>query len=166
MFIQMRHLRKYLTVITALLLLFFPCQGLSQINFTGHLITDEFRPMKIKTGDLDNDNDIDIVVLCVGDSTIWLENDGDGGFNEHLITRQIPLWSELGIYDLDNDSDEDIVSCRNTVVWLENDGFMNFDNDALYDTNQEGQFVTHSDVDSDGDWDLVVCEYGGSLVCL
>jgi hypothetical protein len=130
-------------------------------------------PYVIRTGDVDNDGDLDIVARLFNDSLsellVWYENlDGLGGFSEALLIREIPDSSyDVVLVDLDNDDDLDIVTSfwwdseLNGMYWLENmDG--NFEDPQLIyqPAFLASDFtkivsITPVDLDNDGNIDLL-----------
>jgi len=80
-------------------------------------------------GDLDGDQDIDIIVFTLqnfnleDDSIIWLINDGEGNFTQQIIAEQPhnSLSHKAVILDLNQDGRNDIVySFPSHLEWLEN----------------------------------------------
>lgn len=92
----------------------------SHNRFSGHL--DE-----IKTADIDNDNDIDVIGILnhsQDKKLILLNNDGSGNFSRTFISGKYHTTSNknsIDIADIDNDGDWDIVAnCESQLVWYEN----------------------------------------------
>ena len=118
-----------------------------------------------ETGDLDGDNDIDIVVIGRdGSGTVrWLENDGNsnpsfqdnGGFT--YSSGDGPTSAK--IVDLDGDGDNDIIVTMfngSRIVWYENNGA----SDPSFSLNTfSGSIKSYQcdagDLDGDGDVDVL-----------
>ena len=111
-------------------------------------------------GDIDNDNDIDIVVPGFGDGKIlWFENVSDNTLwkkHEIAVLGSYSVWTTLA--DIDGDSDLDIVAARyyaGSIVWYENqlpDSSWSMNRIAALPGTALGECV---DLDNDGDLDLV-----------
>ncbi|RKE95153.1 T9SS type A sorting domain-containing protein [Ichthyenterobacterium magnum] len=125
---------------------------------------------KISIGDLDGDNDNDIISVSKYDGRIsWHENlDGQGDFsNEQIINSSLTdQVHSLDLKDVDNDGDNDIVvGTHYGIYWLKNaDGLA-----GSWEINQIGANVGSvseielNDLDNDNDND-VVCFDGNAIV--
>lgn len=132
-------------------------------------------PMTIDVGDIDNDNDEDLMIgLYDNDQILWYENtDGMGG---DFSSAQLVNWdsgdSSLGggpqFYDFDGDGDLDVivtglsttqdpVGGLNVIFWYKNiDGQGTFEYAGMIETGvREIYAVFPVDLDSDGDSDIV-----------
>ncbi len=93
-------------------------------------------PTAIFLGDLDNDNDIDVVFASQYERKYgWKENlDGQGNFGSEIILSSGSLEPvSVFISDLDGDGDNDIVAAsrlQNEIVWFENSPIL-----SLYENN-------------------------------
>lgn len=98
------------------------------------ITTDAESPRGLKTGDLDNDGDLDLVSASFLDNKIaWYENqDGLGSFSDQqIITQNAIHATSIDIKDIDNDGDLDIISSSNKLEWYENS--------LILDLNQNNQ---------------------------
>jgi hypothetical protein len=73
--------------------------------------------------DMDEDGDIDAATCAFGSKEAWwYENDGKGGFTNHLVTKDQEAY-DIRAYDIDLDGDLDLLiggRGSNNVVWCEN----------------------------------------------
>ena len=132
----------------------FTARPLPEINYP-HVIP----------GDLDGDNDLDLLVKSAGNPStpsegiLWLRNDGEGNFTK-LAIAPMPSRYEVALGDLDNDGDLDVAawsSDREEIFWYANDGNGSF---AAHQTiTSVGRFfipdLNIADLDGDGDQDIV-----------
>ena len=118
-------------------------------------------------GDLDNDQDLDIVVVNEGTTagTVWM-NDGNGSYTAHPTA---PTFidgnsSAVALGDIDGDADLDVVVAnlnnQAQTVWL-NDGEGVLSTHPISPTFGLGASfdIALGDLDSDGDLDAVVANY-------
>jgi hypothetical protein len=113
-------------------------------------------------GDLDGDNDIDIVLAIFGNSkVVWFENlsAGTTWLQHSIASLNNPYWSTVG--DIDGDNDPDVISgsYNGIINWYEN---------TLPDTTWQSQQIGNLlenvigesvDIDGDNDKDVVVSEF-------
>lgn len=120
----------------------------------------------IDLGDLDGDNDLDIVVIGgnnANDSKIWwIEN--KGGANEwgiqRLINENINEGNMIKVVDLDKDGDMDLISTSrddNKLAWYENtNGSALFTQRTITTGFSNPWTIETGDLDADGDLDIAV----------
>jgi hypothetical protein len=127
-------------------------------------------PTSFKTGDIDGDGDIDVVVGFYSSNAeeneiIWYENtDGNGAFTDmHLITTSVHGVLSIFCSDIDGDGDIDLISGSKydyLLAWYENiDGNGTFGNQnviADLDVSHYPNDIFAIDIDTDGDNDVVV----------
>lgn len=116
--------------------------------------------------ELDGDGDMDILAYHrAGFRLVWHENDGFGGFSEHLIDTPADRL-RLSTGDLDGDGDLDLVAASQEnsptigLAWYENDGSMQFSPHPI-PCSSEGRLYDAdiADLDGDGDMDIVAGGY-------
>jgi len=118
----------------------------------------------MKMGDLDGDNDSDIIVADAQcDQIFWLENlDGNGNFSTPIgipISELAPVDIVLSDYDADNDLDFAVsFSESQKLALFRNDGSGNFTQEIISDTIPQCR-LGKADIDHDGDDDLVYSTY-------
>jgi uncharacterized repeat protein (TIGR01451 family) len=118
-------------------------------------------PNDVKSFDLDNDGDLDLLIASRFDWKIaWYENLGGGIFRtQQIISLNAPnAWSVYAT-DLDNDGDLDVLSASTTedkVAWYENQGGGSFGEEQIITTTANGALSVYaSDLDGDGDMDVL-----------
>ena len=153
------------------------------------LIGPEFH---LGVGDIDDDNDDDILILhsyyndtihpvdAWPEGLIWLEN-SNGQFNSSHFVEEQDVIGPVDIADVDNDGDMDLIvnddwgnysGVGSTGVLLyQNDGDQNFEmevinHDVIFGIPTEIYFKTLKDMDRDGDLDLVCLAYSTMLVVM
>lgn len=160
-------MKKTLSIIAVLLLFNLSIYG--QISFQDHIILDELKssiqPSSIKTFDIDNDGDKDIIAsFLVEDKIVWYENDGLGNFGLQNIIDLVDDVQNIFPADIDGDGKTDIVgisdptsSSADIVFWYKNiDGLGTFSNQNVITSNiGNGKFVYAADLDNDGDMDVI-----------
>lgn len=128
----------------------------------------------ISIGDIDNDNDQDILITGENSSNIRIAklyvNDGNGTYTEVIGTPfEGVSRGSVKFVDINNDNDLDLLitgvgSLSSTVAKLyTNDGSGNFTEvlGTIFD-NVQLSAVAFSDIDSDGDQDVIITGYNGS----
>ncbi|MEL0651782.1 T9SS type A sorting domain-containing protein [Algibacter sp. TI.3.09] len=143
----------------------------AQIEFNDHIITSEIKstiqPSTIRTADIDNDGDLDVVSsFLVDDKLVWYENiDGEGNFGfQKIVDVEIEDIQAIFIKDIDGDGDVDIVGVNdggnsyNHIVFLYKniDGLGTFSEQIIVTRDiRSGADVALADIDNDGDMDVV-----------
>ncbi|MFK8054772.1 MAG: T9SS type A sorting domain-containing protein [Saprospiraceae bacterium] len=134
-----------------------------------------YRSTDIAFGDVDNDNDQDIIISGTIDvngtvNTKLFLSDGNGGFAESTTSTFSDLTSRLELFDCDGDNDLDLIVSgydstfdeENTILYL-NDGQGGFSEQASASFNDlAGGDVTSGDIDNDGDLDVLICGQGAN----
>ncbi|MEP2239137.1 MAG: FG-GAP-like repeat-containing protein, partial [Maribacter sp.] len=116
----------------------------------------------LDTGDMDGDNDMDILQASFSsDNLVWYENiDGLGEFGkEKMITRIPSIPRSIITVDIDGDGDEDVASTGMDarISWYDNlDGIGTFSPQKIITSGLlQALFITAGDVDQDNDIDLL-----------
>jgi len=158
-------------ILLSLLALSFYTNTYAQIGFQENFILDGSGipngTNDIKTADIDNDGDLDLIVMSNYEETIaWFENlDGNGNFGpqQNIITGVEGL-EGLSVEDMDGDNDLDVIFADTgnlTHYWIENsNGLGNFSNKRTIATfsSQNKSFYSIKDFDGDNDMDIL-CGY-------
>jgi hypothetical protein len=133
----------------------------------------------VELGDLDGDNDLDIVFSSwFGDGSIWLNQGGNqlGVAGQFSATLQTPAGTgSLGIAlaDIDGDSDLDLVVARYSIpdeLWL-NQGGIQLGQQGVFSLTQTlssaaSYSVEVADFDGDKDADVAFGAFGGNQIWL
>lgn len=157
---------EYITFImkksfTAILILFTLMQSVTGQNvlFSGHFLYQNplSRIFSVSAGDLDNDNNPDIIFTEPDHNLLqWFHNENNGQFSLQEVGA-FPAIEGIAA-DLDGDLDMDVIACSydlNQVVWFENDGNQAFTMHLISDSAQHPLTIAAGDVDNDGDQDIV-----------
>jgi len=117
---------------------------------------------RIKTADLDNDGDLDLVRSSTNSTNLFIHlNDGTGNFRS-ISTYPITgyLVADLDLGDLDGDGDIDLLAMDNNglgqVETLLNNGAGAFTKNATIAAFGNPSTIALNDVDADGDLDLLL----------
>ena len=154
--------KNCIKVSLVLLLLLFMNNAKSQLTFASGQSLGSFND--IAAGDLDGDNDIDIVAIYYkAANKIWL-HDGNGNFisNEGIGTGG----NAVSLADLNSDGDLDAFIVdggymnvgKPATVWM-NDGKGNFINSGQQLGSKYSTDVALADLDGDEDIDAFVCNH-------
>ncbi|MEW5677477.1 T9SS type A sorting domain-containing protein [Flavobacterium enshiense] len=152
-------MKRILLFATALL---FTATLYSQIGFQDHHVTSfTLLSNNSKTGDIDNDGDLDIVAF--GSNSIdWYPNrHPENGFNarKSVNYNESNFIQSIDLSDFDGDGDLDILAAdmsSDKIYWHQNlDGQGNFGPAQVLKILDLVQFVRHADMDNDGDKDLI-----------
>jgi len=150
-------------------------QGISQIGFNEHLISDETFSAEgansVFAVDIDGDGDLDVLASSRTDGTITLfrNYDGQGNFKIEFIATNIPSLESIHAADLDGDGDIDIVaasSATDTVFWYKNtDGLGTFAAPQIIVSGFDYPIdLISADLDGDNDLDIIVGFAGADRV--
>ncbi len=126
-------------------------------------------PSRIRTADIDNDGDQDIIYGSDDYKVIWHENYGSGTFSFAKIIHQgsgagITLVEDIAVKDFDGDGDIDIVAVYDGKLgWFENLGGSNFSSENIINSNFSCERIELEDIDNDGDIDIVAV-FIGSII--
>ncbi len=154
----MRNVIFCLVVCVFLTQICFSAVVATEINWTKHTIDSLFYgALCIKSADLDNDGDNDIIAGAYHDGVAWWENTGNYNFIKHIIDENFEGARRVIPVDLDNDEDMDILCAAyaiDEIAWWENDGNQNFTKHTV-ETNYDAFGTYATDLDSDGDIDIL-----------
>lgn len=135
-------------------------------GFVPHVLLDDVRRVAdCQAGDLDGDEDIDLVVAVFGyahGQVLWLENLGAGRFlDRELLSAPGTIHVPLADYDGDGDLDiATVVSQDEEELWgFENLGKGKFQSRRLWyslNFNLGSAGLIKDDIDRDGDVDLIL----------
>lgn len=128
-------------------------------------------PYDVSHGDIDGDNDLDIVVNAYYSyDVVWFENDGTpttGTWPMHMIDNNARYAYNNEIVDLDDDGDLDVIATHNyystpycKVMWYENNG--DGSSWVLHTICSSMRYPTgidYGDIDKDGHLDVIVSNY-------
>ncbi|MEM6717994.1 MAG: T9SS type A sorting domain-containing protein [Bacteroidota bacterium] len=129
------------------------------------------RPEMVRTADMDNDGDQD-VVFCIGGNTgvvAWLENlDGQGNFGspQNIAVYSGDGFEQVRLTDIDNDGYTDVVYVYSTITaWNKNLGNGSFSgNQVIFSGSNLTLSVNTGDVDGDGDMDVFSSSTNNQIV--
>jgi hypothetical protein len=117
----------------------------------------------VDAADIDGDGDIDVFVAGSyqdeeygrKDAIIWLENNGNGSFTQHIIDTQYALYWAIKTGDINGDGKIDLIAAgSNGLDWWENDGNKHFTNHIIDNETGWSQLYV-ADLDKDGYLDII-----------
>jgi hypothetical protein len=120
-------------------------------------------PNEITVGDLDGDNDLDVISVSKGDNKIaWYENDNGNFGTQQIITTLVPEPNIIFASDLDNDGDLDLITgsgmngSYSIASIMNTNGQGNFQAPQLISSEVSyPNAVFVKDIDDDGDNDVL-----------
>ncbi len=134
-----------------------------------HTLEGSWHIWEADAGDIDGDEDIDVVgALQSGSVLLWENNGGSGStWSDYPVAASFDNPSALHLVDLDQDNDLDILGASyvaNEIAWFENDGSP-LDGGWVWQTienaYEDPRYAGPADIDGDGDWDVVGATEGG-----
>ncbi len=140
-----------------------------EIDFTKHIVGENLDcTMTVRTADLDEDGDMDIVGGAYILSGIkWWENDGNQNFIEHVVSESYDTVRTVVVIDLDRDDDLDILSAAldpSRLTWWENNGRCQFTEHLISDDYRDPHTVFATDMDGDQDIDVLCAHWEDAFV--
>ncbi len=122
--------------------------------FTADLVT------SIKIGDIDGDDDMDIVAAAfISDKFLWFEHQGGGVFVTHTIDSSVDGAAYVSLADINGDGDLDVAAAAqfaNAVSYYANDGAGGFGVGPAWSVVANGaRSVLAEDIDGDSHIDIV-----------
>lgn len=126
----------------------------------------------VAMGDLDGDQDIDVVVTgSIANGIAVRLNNGDGAFvpGPELGAAGFPFFVDAALRDLDNDGDLDIAAAdggagMNRIWWNTLDENNGFTEGPLLNTENVAQAVSAGDLDNDGLLDIAFATGGANPI--
>jgi hypothetical protein len=127
-------------------------QSISFSNFSSSIAITSLRGVDV--GDIDNDNDLDIIAVTSGGINLYLNN-GSGVFTSGATISYGAQSSYAGcsLVDLDNDGDKDLVISGDSKYFVNNSGTWSTANGFSCD-GCGFRSLTTADYDGDGDIDV------------
>lgn len=140
-------------------------ENLGDGTFETHLVSDGLgRIACAEPGDLDGDNDLDIVACVFGSirgEILWFEQLNDGTFAKHTLD-DLPGAIHAFPFDADGDGDLDIAASISQVdeevALFVNNGTGTFEKTVLHQSNDPcfgNSGIELADLDGDGDTDII-----------
>lgn len=124
-------------------------------------ISNDFFCFLVKTADLNDDGNIDLILDLNANTTIsWLENTGNGFFGTEIVVENTLQCNSLSVADFNQDGHQDIFAVLNQegeAVWYENDGLGNFSTKQIITTTStaDAKETATADINNDGLKDVI-----------
>lgn len=157
-------------------ILFYKNDGKCNFNEPIEIAQLELSALLLKTADLDNDNDEDIIASISHEPTnnhkiIWYRNNGNLNFSSAiLVSRDVNYVVDICNSDINNDNFIDIIAASfwgSKINLFENSGkgiFINYPIfTELYSTPTS---VTAADIDNDNDLDIIFTLSNDKILCM
>jgi Zn-dependent metalloprotease len=128
-----------------------------------HSIPMEYPVRYVKVVSVNGDYANDIVYSAVGNLNQgilgWLENKGELGFDNHIITSNFDVLGVANVADINNDGHMDIISASgigDRISWFENNSTGQFTEHIVAESCENATDISAADMDQDGDMDIVI----------
>ncbi|MCR8667724.1 T9SS type A sorting domain-containing protein [Aestuariibaculum sp. M13] len=135
--------------------------GSNSVSFTqasNNVSINDFKLKNVSFGDIDNDNDLEILKIDKNQNPKWYNIESDGSFTEHTLSSSVSNPAFAQISDFDGDSKNDIAigysstSSNAKITWYKNS---NLSTENTIDDSQNNVLgFTVNDFDNDGDLDI------------
>ena len=124
----------------------------------------------VRTGDFDQDGDLDIIVASEGDNKAVLYTN-DGASNPSFSATEVAtgsngIWA-LDVVDLDSDGDLDVLAAlhdADQIRFFQNNGSGGFTNNHNVGSSGDWRGVHSGDIDGDGDIDFAAAAGGDNKI--
>ena len=131
-----------------------------RVSFSGprEISTTADEAQAVYAGDLDGDQDVDVLSASYWDSKIALYENLGGRFRTNVISSTADGATSVITADIDGDNDLDVLSTSigdDTVRWFENDGYASFETHLITTSADGAASVATGDLDGDSQIDVV-----------
>ena len=148
---------KYLFVLITFLISSVFCQvGLKKQQIT--LTPDVKGPCDLKTADLDNDGDQDIISVSIHDNQIaWYKNINSKTFSpQKIVSTSAISVSSSAVADLNNDGNVDIIAnSNNKLIWFKNNSNSFSGKKIIKNATFGAGSIIAADLNKDGNKDII-----------
>lgn len=132
--------------------------GVPDTLWMPHFIDDQFESHWVSTGDLDGDDDVDLLLTSEQEGIFWYPNQGAGSMGAPIFITQEDTARSAMAADLNSDGLPDVLSkwADYTIRWYPNLGGGVFGAEEIISDDAGWGFdVSASDIDGDGDLDVL-----------